>query len=155
MSGNGAPRILISGAAGSVGEACARLLGERGAALILADIDGIALGRLARQLGADGRVCDVASECSVRILAQETALSHGSLDVLINAAGPAYVRALGVLRLSGALLPCLGADGRRSLIVNIASGHPPVHHGTGFQHAGSPDAFSRLSCAALKPCCRV
>ncbi|MGH2402926.1 MAG: SDR family NAD(P)-dependent oxidoreductase, partial [bacterium] len=45
--------ILITGAAGGIGLACARRLAAAGARLLLADLDGHAVGRLASELGPD------------------------------------------------------------------------------------------------------
>ena len=113
-------RVLIVGAGAGVGLACARAFAERGAELMLSDIDGPALKRATQEIGGNGIFCDVASEASVAIFAAEVQRSFGSLDVLINAAGKSYVRTLGTMRVSRALVPMLRRDGGRKDIVNVA-----------------------------------
>ena len=139
-------RVLITGAGGGVGYACARAFAARGADLILSDIDGQALKLASNNLSATGRFCDVASEASVAIFAAEVARSHGSIDVLINAAGKGYVRNLGTMRITRAFLPMMKSDGGKKHIVNVASMAPrPAQSGCAFPYAGSQDAFDRLS----------
>ena len=142
----GAPRVLITGAADGVGRACARSLAGWGVNLILADDDGPALRAVCDELDVAGRFCDVASETSVSIFAEDLAARSDAIDVLINAAGGAYVRALGMWRVSRALLPCMTRGRGGKLIINVAS---PAIEGPGgsFHYASSRDAFERLSAA--------
>ena len=72
--------------------------------------------------------------------------SHASIDVLINAAGPSYVRNLGTMRITRAFLPMMKSDGRKKHIVNIASmgGGSPAE-APDFPYAASQEAFDRLS----------
>ena len=139
-------RVLITGAGGGIGYACARAFAERGADLILSDIDGQALKLASSNLCAIGRFCDVASEASVAIFAAEVFKSHASIDVLINAAGKGYVRNLGTMRVTRAFLPMMKNDGAKKDIVNVASmARPPAQSGCSFPYAASQDAFDRLS----------
>jgi NAD(P)-dependent dehydrogenase (short-subunit alcohol dehydrogenase family) len=79
-------RILITGAAGGIGEATARVCASLGAALLLVDqrpSDGLA--RQLREAGSDARAfeCDVTSRAEVEALAAST----GAVDALVLAAG--------------------------------------------------------------------
>jgi NAD(P)-dependent dehydrogenase (short-subunit alcohol dehydrogenase family) len=79
-------RVLITGAAGGIGEATARVCASLGAALLL--VDQRPTERLAQQLratGADAKAytCDVASRAEVEAVAAST----GPVDALVLAAG--------------------------------------------------------------------
>lgn len=138
-------RVCISGAAGGIGLACAAAFAERGAELILCDHDGIGLTRASDAFGAFSRFCDVVSEASVTVFAAEITELFPSIDVLINAAGSAYVRSLGMIRLSRALLPLLRKGTGRRLIVSIVPGAGPLASDGMFPYAGSREGFERLS----------
>lgn len=138
-------RVLISGAADGIGLACATALAERGAELILCDRDGTALTRAADAVGGFSRFCDVISEASVAVFATEIAAKFPSIDVLINAAGRAYVRTLGMMQMSRALLPLLRRGSGNRLIVNIAPGGGFAPADSIFPYAGSREGFEGLS----------
>ena len=138
--------MLITGAANGVGKACARSFSEWGVNLILADHDGPALREICDELEVAGRFCDVASEASVSIFAEDLAARSDGIDVLINAAGAGYVRALGMWRMSRALLPCMTRGRAGKLIINVASATDEARGG-GFRYASSREAFERLSAA--------
>lgn len=138
-------RVLVSGAGGGAGLACAEALAACGAELILADCDGIALTRAAERLGAFSRYCDAIGGSSVEVFASELAGLFPSLDVLINAAGHGYVRTLAMTRMTQAILPLLRrAEGCR-LVVNISSTGGFVSRDGMFPYASSLEAFDRLS----------
>ena len=138
-------RILITGAAGGVGRECALAFAKLGADMVLCDYDGCALQRIAAQTGALGRFCDVASETSAEIFAADFLAGRPRLDILVNAAGDAYVRSLGMMRMTRLLMPALRRGGRGSLVANVAPG-PGLGAKMGlFAHAGSEAAFTRLS----------
>jgi NADP-dependent 3-hydroxy acid dehydrogenase YdfG len=139
------PRVLIAGGAGGVGLACADSLAGRGAELVLCDIDGIALTRAAERFGAFGRFCDAIEDNSVAILAAEIAEKFSSIDVLINAAGRGYVRALGMMRMTRAFMPLLRRAGGRRMLVNIAPAGGFVSSDGMFPYASSRSAFERLT----------
>src|SRR3954469_21392954 len=101
--------VLVSGAAGGVGLACAEAFAARGAELVLSDRDGTALTRAAQRLGAHARFCDAISETSVAIFADDLASEFASIDVIINAAGRGYVRTLAMMRMTRAMMPLLRA----------------------------------------------
>ena len=136
------PRALVSGL-GTAGAAAARTLAELGFALVLIDNDRTVLETLSDELGAKARFCDVASETSLLLFGAELD-RIGPVDLLINAAGPGYVRMLGMLRVSQALAGRMRGGGRHRFIVNIAACHVP---GELFSYASSDVAFRRMSAA--------
>jgi NADP-dependent 3-hydroxy acid dehydrogenase YdfG len=143
--GDSRPRLVITGAAGGVGRACALALAELEADLILCDHDGAELQRTARSTGALARFCDIASETSVEIFAADLLARFDRLHVLINAAGAGYVRSLGMMRVSRALMPALRRGEGAKLIANVAA-KPCLAQVAGlFAYAGSDSAFARLS----------
>lgn len=90
FTGKGA---VITGGASGIGLATARQLADRGARLVLADIEQGALDEVVgrfRQAGVDahGVVCDVRSLEQVEALA-DTAFGLGTVDVVFNNAGVA------------------------------------------------------------------
>ena len=146
------PRVLISGAASGAGLACAEAFAERGAELILCDWDGIALTRAAKQLGAFSRFCDAGAERGVEIFVEEIGQRFGSIDVLINAAGRGYVRALTMMRMSRAAMPLLRKGRGYRLIANIAPAGGFSQRETIFPYAGSFASFARLSETLVEQC---
>lgn len=80
---------LVTGAAGGIGTAIARLFAREGARLILADLSVTALDGLLGELGeaASGAALDVACPEQWDDLAARIAQTHGRLDVLVNNAG--------------------------------------------------------------------
>jgi len=149
---NEPPRVLISGAASGTGLACAEAFADRGAELILCDWDGIALTRAAKQLGAFSRFCDAGAERGVEIFIEEIAARFGSIDVLVNAAGRGYVRALTMMRMSRAVMPLLRKGRGYRLIANIAPGGGFSPRETIFPYAGSFASFARLSETLIEQC---
>jgi NADP-dependent 3-hydroxy acid dehydrogenase YdfG len=149
---NEAPRVLISGAASGAGLACAEAFAERGAELILCDWDGIALTRAAKQLGAFSRFCDAGAERGVEIFIEEIGARFESIDVLINAAGRSYVRALTMMRMSRAVMPLLRKGRGYRLIANIAPAGGFSPRETIFPYAGSFASFARLSETLIEQC---
>lgn len=146
------PRVLISGAASGAGLACAEAFADRGAELILCDWDGIALTRAAKQLGAFSRFCDAGAERGVEIFVEEINSRFGSIDVLINAAGRGYVRALTMMRMARAAMPLLRKGTGYRLIANIAPAGGFSQRETIFPYAGSFASFARLSETLIEQC---
>lgn len=112
---------------------------------MLTDSDGAGLTRATDAVGGFSRFCDVVSEASVAVFAAEIASRFPTIDVLINAAGRAYVRTLGMMLMSRALMPLLRCGNGRRLIVNIAPAGGFVPAGSMFPYAGSREGFDGLS----------
>ena len=136
-------RALITGAAGGMGQATARVLAAIGAQVAAIDIDGARAEATAQQIRTEGGqaqawALDVADAAAVARVVDEVAAALGGLDILVNNAGistykpiaeadypQAWQRALAVMltgpqQMVRAALPHLGkSDAAR--IVNIAS----------------------------------
>lgn len=138
-------RVVVTGAASGVGLACASALADSGAEMILCDRDDSRLSQAGERLGAFCRFCDLISEPSIDAFSAELERTFGGIDVLINAAGRAYVRSLGVVRMTRALLPLLRNGAGQRLIVNVASAGGFASTDCMFPYAGSREAFQRLS----------
>lgn len=90
--------VMITGAAGGIGEELCREFASRGAKLVLGDIDeqrGRALGARLREDGGDASFmrCDVGASEDVRDLVRAAVERHGRLDVAINNAGITHLPA--------------------------------------------------------------
>ena len=85
---------VVTGGASGIGFATAKQLGAKGARVVLADVDGVALEAAVAQLraagiAADGVVCDVSSLESVQALADESFHRLGAVHLVFNNAGVA------------------------------------------------------------------
>ena len=79
--------ILITGAARGIGAASARRLASQGARLVLADLDGDAVGKLAAELNGVAVQADVTRADDIARMVDEPYRRWGRLDVLFNNAG--------------------------------------------------------------------
>lgn len=84
--------IVITGAASGIGEALAAGAAQRGARLLLADIDAAGLERIAAALRTGGTevhtlITDTGSETAIALLAQTALQTVGGADIVINNAG--------------------------------------------------------------------
>lgn len=86
--------ILITGAAGGIGAACARRLAKDGAQLLLADMNGDGANALAKELGGIGLQVDVTDVSDIRRMIDLAYERWGRLDVVFNNAGIASARPL-------------------------------------------------------------
>jgi len=139
---------VITGGASGIGEACAGLLAEGGARVVIADLDLARAEAVARRLGGLAVAVEVADAASVEALAERAELEAGPVDLLVTAAGITQVpvpteeltletweRVIDV-DLKGTWLSCVAFGNRmvkrrRGSIVTIASitGHrsTPLH----------------------------
>lgn len=131
---------IVTGASSGIGEATARSLAARGAAVVLAARDEEKLRALEAEILASGGHAlgvktDVSDRESVEALVERTIEGFGALDVLVNNAGLGLsgrvaelraedlryvfeVNVIGALNCIQAALPHLGPGGR---IVNVSS----------------------------------
>ena len=79
--------VLITGAARGIGAACARRLAGEGAKLVLADVDGAGVEKVAAELGQVAVRADVTKPDDIVRLIDEPYRRWGRLDVLFNNAG--------------------------------------------------------------------
>ena len=83
---------LVTGAASGMGLATARAFAEAGASVVLADIDGAAAERAAKELTAAGHqavgvACDVTDEQQAAAMVERAVATFGRLDMAFNNAG--------------------------------------------------------------------
>ena len=131
---------IVTGASSGIGEATARELASRGAAVVLAARAAEKLEALEREISASGgRVLavetDVSDKDSVEAMVERTVEAFGSLDILVNNAGLGLsgrvadlraedlrhvfeVNTVGPLNCIQVALPQMGRGGR---IINVSS----------------------------------
>jgi rhamnulose-1-phosphate aldolase/alcohol dehydrogenase len=89
---------LVTGGGSGIGRAIARRLAAEGACVVVADRDGEAAGKVARQIGpADVAVpvtVDVTSEVAVAAAMADAVLAFGGVDLVVNNAGLSISRPL-------------------------------------------------------------
>ncbi len=82
---------LVTGAGSGIGRAIAHRLSAEGACVVVADVDGEAASRVARELGgADKAVAvtaDVTSEEAIHAAFEQALLAFGGVDLVVNNAG--------------------------------------------------------------------
>jgi NADP-dependent 3-hydroxy acid dehydrogenase YdfG len=129
---------VVTGASSGIGAATARALAGDGFHVVCAARRQDRIEELAAEIGGTAVVCDVTDDDSVRALSEAVAEMVDSVDVLVNNAGGAVdaatvedahvedwarmfdINALGMVRVTQALLPALRRDGG-GLVVNMGS----------------------------------
>ena len=116
--------VIITGAAGGIGAATARLMAGRRAKLVLVDRSAEPLQALAAEIGngALALPCDVTSETDMAAMAEAALERHARIDILIAGAG--------ILRTSGT--PQMVADTAFAEVNDLAalSKHPHLRRMT-------------------------
>jgi NAD(P)-dependent dehydrogenase (short-subunit alcohol dehydrogenase family) len=79
--------VVITGAAGGIGRACAARFAAEGARLVLADLDEEGVDVVAQELGVVGMRADVGRERDVRALIDAAQRHHGPIDLFYSNAG--------------------------------------------------------------------
>jgi meso-butanediol dehydrogenase/(S,S)-butanediol dehydrogenase/diacetyl reductase len=102
--------VVVTGAAGGIGTACARRLVAEGARLTLVDVDQGAVEELAGQLGQVAVAADVTRQADIERMLDVTEERLGRVDVLFNNAGVIQGKPL---------LEITGADWDRIMAVNL------------------------------------
>jgi NAD(P)-dependent dehydrogenase (short-subunit alcohol dehydrogenase family) len=136
--------VFITGGASGIGLGMAQAFGAEGANVMIADVQAGAIPKAlellrAKQIRAEGVVCDVTSRDSVRAAALETIAKFGKVHYVCNNAGVAVmapigqmseaewdwqnaVNILGVVHGVETFAPLIAAHGEGGHIVNTASG---------------------------------
>ena len=88
MSELAGKRVFVTGSGAGIGKAIAALFTERGARVVVSDLDSLAAKQAAGEIGAAGVAnCDVTDETQVQTAIQQAVDLLGGLDVLVNNAG--------------------------------------------------------------------
>jgi NAD(P)-dependent dehydrogenase (short-subunit alcohol dehydrogenase family) len=173
---NGAPQapsgsmrgktVFITGGASGIGLGMAQAFGAEGANVMIADVQANAIPHAlevlrAKQIRAEGVVCDVTRRDSVRTAALETIAKFGKVHYVCNNAGVAVmapiaqmseaewdwqnaVNILGVVHGVETFAPLIAAHGEGGHIVNTASGAGLVS-GPGVQYSATKYAVVAMS----------
>ncbi len=81
-------RVFVTGSGAGIGKAIAALFTERGARVVISDMNADAAKQAAEEIGAAGVAnCDVTDEAQVQSAIQQAVDLLGGLDVLVNNAG--------------------------------------------------------------------
>jgi rhamnose utilization protein RhaD (predicted bifunctional aldolase and dehydrogenase)/NAD(P)-dependent dehydrogenase (short-subunit alcohol dehydrogenase family) len=88
---------VITGGAGTIGEAIATALRKQGAEVALLDLDGARAQTAAKSLGGLGLGCDVTSRKAVDAAFDKVVAAHGGVDILVSNAGAAWQGRIGAV----------------------------------------------------------
>jgi NAD(P)-dependent dehydrogenase (short-subunit alcohol dehydrogenase family) len=92
---------VVTGAGNGVGAAVARRFSAEGASVVLTDIEGEALERVASEIGGIGLPSDMRSEAGVRAVVNLAEQTYGRIDIWHSNAGVAGPRQPGDLQADG------------------------------------------------------
>jgi rhamnose utilization protein RhaD (predicted bifunctional aldolase and dehydrogenase)/NAD(P)-dependent dehydrogenase (short-subunit alcohol dehydrogenase family) len=89
--------VVVTGGAGAIGAATAKLFADQGAHVAVLDLDGDHANEVARRAGNDaiGVACDVTDRASVQSAFDTVVAQYGGLDIAISNAGAAWEGAIG------------------------------------------------------------
>lgn len=79
--------VVITGGAGGIGSALAKLLISEGAKVVVSDLNLQAAEGVAKEIGATAIQCDVANEASVINLVEQAEAALGRIDLFVSNAG--------------------------------------------------------------------
>ncbi len=88
---------VVTGGAGAIGAATAKLFKDSGAEVAVLDLDGEAAERTAKKLGALGLACDVTDIASIQAAFARVAETFGGVDILVSNAGAAWQGRIGAV----------------------------------------------------------
>jgi rhamnose utilization protein RhaD (predicted bifunctional aldolase and dehydrogenase)/NAD(P)-dependent dehydrogenase (short-subunit alcohol dehydrogenase family) len=88
---------VVTGGAGAIGAATAKLFKENGAELAVLDLDGEAATKTGKALGGLGLACDVTDTASVRAAFDRIVQTYGGVDILVSNAGAAWQGKIGAV----------------------------------------------------------
>ena len=78
---------VVTGGASGIGAACCRNFAERGAKVVVADLNGDGARAVAAEFGGLGIACNVGDEAEVNALVAEVESALGPIDIMFNNAG--------------------------------------------------------------------
>lgn len=89
--------VLVTGGAGAIGAATAKLFAANGAHVVVADLDGDKAKQAAKAAGngSIGVACDVTDPASVRAAFDAAVKAYGGVDIVVSNAGAAWEGAIG------------------------------------------------------------
>ena len=88
---------VVTGGAGAIGAATAKLFKDNGAEVAVLDLDGAAAETTAKALGGIGLACDVIDSASVRAAFDRVVGTFGGVDILVSNAGAAWQGKIGAV----------------------------------------------------------
>lgn len=134
-------RVLVTAGADGIGLDITRAFAQAGARVVVCDVQGASLERLAAELpGVQGCRADVSNEADVAALFETVDRTLGGLDVLVNNAGVAGP--------TGGVETLALADWERTLAVNITGQFLCTRLAVPRLRAGNKPAIVNLSSAA-------
>jgi NAD(P)-dependent dehydrogenase (short-subunit alcohol dehydrogenase family) len=132
---------LITGAASGIGAACARVLSQQGAKLVLTDLDDVAGQLIARETDVVFAIHDVAEEAGWPMVIDTAEQKFGGLHILVANAG------IGIM---GPAVDMTLTDWRRQMAVNVDGVFLSVKYGIpAMRRSGGGSVIIMSSAAGL------